>query len=217
MILIGLTGPMACGKSTVAKILEKQYEIPVINADLLSKTILEEDKQLQKEILEFFGPHILNNQGILDRKLLGSMVFEREDRKLWLESKIHPLVKQKVEALKKSYNDKGHSVVIYDVPLLFEKKMEKDFDTILLIACSRETQMIRAKKRDQLSEKEILNRISHQLPLEQKIKKSHYILWNSLDQDLLSLEKDLKAYYQWFRTEYFSSLRWEKKEKPRLD
>jgi dephospho-CoA kinase len=202
MIWIGLTGPMACGKTTVSNIFKDIFSVPVIDADRIAKQALEPGSPIFHAVLDHFGSGIEDEKGAIDRKKLGKVVFENSEERQWLESQVHPYVQNNVLELKTQYQLKGFQMAIYDVPLLFEKSLMFQFDTILLVACTKETQIHRAKQRDQLAESEILTRINNQLPLSAKIEKSHYIIWNDRTTDLNKLQSEVKKYRNWVLNKY---------------
>lgn len=202
MIWVGLTGPIACGKSTVAKILEADFGVKVINADQIAKQALDPVHGLLDSVIREFGSTIISPGGELDRRQLGRIVFADRAKKVWLEQLIHPFVQNHVEKLKTQYQNEGRLVVFYDVPLLFENHLESQFDSILLVACDQTTQIKRAVSRDQINQKDVEDRIANQLSLNHKLRKSHYVIWNNLNQDLLSLETQVKQYWSWLTAKH---------------
>jgi dephospho-CoA kinase len=193
---------MACGKSTVAKLLHSLTSFPVIDADAIAKQALDPGGPAYHETVVHFGNSILDQNGYIDRKELGRIVFSDKEKRLWLESVIHPYVQSQVAQWRLYYEKLGHCVAFYDVPLLFEKKIASQFDSILLVACTPETQLARALMRDQLPEVEIRKRIDHQLPVEHKISQSHYIIWNHAHTTLGELEIEVKMYLKWLTGQF---------------
>lgn len=189
MLWIGLTGGIASGKSEATKLL-KSMAFPVIDADLIAHQVVERGTPGLKSVVDHFGAEILNPDGSLNRKKLGQIVFTSTDQRLALENLLHPLVQQEVQRQKHQYAQNGKSIAFYDVPLLFEKNLQGQFDKVVLIFSSLDLQKSRLRQRDQLSDLEIENRLQSQIPLIEKEKKSDFVIYN--DHDLAHLEKQLK-------------------------
>lgn len=181
---IGLTGGIATGKSTASRIF-RELGVPVIDADILAKDAVQIGTPAFKEIVRAFGPGVVGADGSLDRKALGAIVFNAKDKLLQLESIIHPEVKRLQREARTKVESQGHKVAIYDVPLLFEKNLEKDYDATIVIACSMQTQLHRLMKRDQISEQDAKLRISSQLPIGEKIKRATHVVMNDKDEAAL--------------------------------
>lgn len=175
---IGLTGGIASGKSTVAKILTKAG-IAVLDADEAAHFVSMKDSAGLAQILKKFGIEILNSQGELDRKALAAQVFSDKKKLLELESILHPLIRAEIQKRKKDLQDRGAALAFYDVPLLFEKKMEKDFDEILLVTSTRDLQISRMQARNGLSLEEAEARLANQIPLVEKEKHATRIISNN--------------------------------------
>lgn len=190
MYILGLTGGIACGKSSVLKIFQER-KIPCLSADAVVHDLLKNDQYVIKQISDAFGSGVVSKEGI-DRRELGKKVFGDKDKLQELESFLHPAVKEYFEDWKKTNSDK--ELLVYEIPLLFEKKREKDFDGILCVSCSEATQISRMKSRDNLSEEEIRNRLDSQMPLEIKEEKSDFVIYNNSDLEHLkkSVEQVLK-------------------------
>jgi len=180
MILVGLTGGVATGKSTVAKMF-KQCGAAVINADLLARQVVEPGKPAWRAIVKLFGKTVLNQDRSLDRQALGSIIFHNPKKRRQLERIIHPRVAREQQRLvRRVAKRKPHAVVIYEVPLLFEAGVGKRVDTIIVVTVDRETQVARLKKRNGLSRAEALRRISSQMPLAKKIQRANHVLNGTL-------------------------------------
>ena len=173
-VVIGLTGGIGTGKSTVVKrLLEKGY--PVIDTDIISKEVIERKNVILK-ICRNIDNSLVEN-GKINRKKLGQIVFKDKKKLDVLNSIMHPLI---LDEMRKQIREKSQSynTIIVDVPLLFEINIEKEFDIILLVYASKETQIKRIMKRDNRTEEEALNMINSQMDLDLKRKKSDYILKN---------------------------------------
>jgi dephospho-CoA kinase len=180
MILVGLTGGVATGKSTVAKMF-KQCGAVVIDADQLARDVVKPGKPAWRAIVTLFGKTVLNPDCSLDRQALGNIVFHNRAKRRQLERIIHPRVAREQQRLvRRVAKRKPHAVVIYEVPLLFEAGVDRRVDTIVVVTADRETQIARLKKRNGLSRAEALRRISSQMPLTKKIQQADHVLNGTL-------------------------------------
>jgi dephospho-CoA kinase len=194
---IGLTGGIATGKSTVSKIL-KANGVPVVDADEIAHAVVELGRPGLQQVVSQFGKEVLKADGSLDRRKLGQAVFGNPGKLLQLENILHPLIQAETAALRKKYHDSGESFAIYDVPLLFEKKLEAHFDAIIVVTSSEEIQKSRMRQRDSLSEGEIHNRLKSQVPLSEKIRKANWVIKNEgsvqeLESEVLKLLKKIQS------------------------
>lgn len=177
MIILGLTGSIGCGKSSLSNIL-KENNIDIIDADIISRKIFEDEKLLNL-VFEHFGDCIKNDDGSLNRKALGNIVFNDDNKLIELNSLTHPRIKEKIikeiEVLK--LNNK--EVIVIDAPLLIEGGYLEMVDKLLVITCDDEIQISRIQKRDKCTREEALSRIKSQMSQEEKVKYADYILDNS--------------------------------------
>lgn len=193
---IGLTGGIATGKSTVSNWL-KAHGYAVIDADELARLVVAPGSEGLRQIVSHFGAEILDDDGNLDRRKLGALVFADREKLADLEGMIHPLVQAQVQSLRDRYEREGREFVFYDVPLLYEKKLQDQFDHIIVVAADEEIQKSRMRARDALSENEIEARLKSQLPMSEKIKVAHSVVENNgtreeLETKLLQLVKSLR-------------------------
>jgi dephospho-CoA kinase len=189
MILVGLTGGVATGKSTVAKMF-KQYGAVVIDADELVREVVTPGKPAWREIVKTFGKAILNPDHTLNRRELGAVVFRNRTKLRQLERIIHPRVaREQARLTKQAAQNDPHAVVIYDVPLLFEVGIDKRVDKIIVVTADRETQIARLKQRNGLSRDEATRRIRSQMPLAKKIQRADHVLNGTFPR--LSLRKQV--------------------------
>ena len=197
MILVGLTGGVATGKSTVAKMF-KECGAVVIDADELAREVVKPGKPAWREIVTLFGKTILNRDRSLNRQALGSIVFRNRTKRRQLERIIHPRVaREQARLTKQAARTDPQAVVIYDVPLLFEAGIDTRVDTTIVVAVDRKTQVARLKKRNGLSQAEAIRRIRSQMPLAKKIQRADHVLNGtlprpSLGQQVSLLLKDLR-------------------------
>ncbi|HEY4543806.1 MAG TPA: dephospho-CoA kinase [Tissierellaceae bacterium] len=175
--IIGLTGGIATGKSTVSEILKKNG-YTVIDADIIAREVVNIDKPSYEEIKKYFGNEILLENKEIDRKKLGSIVFNDIDKLLVLNELTHPYIYE--EILKQVNINKGKNIFI-DIPLLFEeedkiKKSGIEFDEIWLVASDYDIQVQRLMKRDKISKEEAVKKIKLQMNLKEKIDKSDLVI-----------------------------------------
>ena len=178
MKLIGLTGGIASGKSTVAAILTR-LGAAVINADELSREVVQPGKDAWKEIVAAFGTEILQEDSTLDRRKLRKIVFDRPAARRKLEAIIHPRVRALAEARIQELATAGHSVIVYEVPLLFEVQLHQWLRPVILVACDATTQKKRLRQRDRLTDPEAQQHIDAQMSLDEKRKLADYIIENN--------------------------------------
>ncbi|MCB0361655.1 MAG: dephospho-CoA kinase [Bdellovibrionales bacterium] len=175
---IGLTGGLATGKSVVSQILrEKGY--PVIDADLLAREVVKSGQPALSEIVTHFGSGILLPSGELDRKKLGEIVFADGFRRELLEEIIHPKIRQLVTERKTRLKSQGIPLAFYDVPLLIEKRLEKDFDTFVLVYAPISKQLERVMNREGYTHEEASRRLFAQLPIDEKRAKAPWVIENT--------------------------------------
>ena len=180
MIVVGLTGGVATGKSTVAKMF-KQCGAVVIDADQLARDVVKPGMAAWRVIVTLFGTTVLNQDRSLDRQALGSIVFHNPKKRRQLERIIHPRVAREQQRLvRRIAKGKPRAVVIYEVPLLFEAGVDKRVDKIIVVTADRETQIARMKKRNHLSRTEAIRRIRSQMPLAKKIQQADHVLNGTL-------------------------------------
>ncbi|MFA3905605.1 dephospho-CoA kinase [Fusobacterium nucleatum] len=173
-MIIGLTGGIASGKSTVSKYLaEKGFK--VYDADKIAKDISGK-KSVQKEIITTFGDKILDENGNVDRKKLKEIVFENKEKLKQLNAIIHPKVIDFYKELKEQNTDE---IIIFDVPLLFESGIDKFCDKILVVISDYEIQLNRIVERDKIDRELAEKIIKSQLSNEERIKKADVVIENN--------------------------------------
>ncbi len=176
MILIGLTGGVATGKSTVAKMFQK-CGATVIDADKLARDVVQPGKPAWREIVRRFGKTVLNRDKTINRQTLGQIIFQNRTKRRQLEHIIHPRVaREQARLTRQAVRKDPHSVVIYDVPLLFEAGIDKRVDKTVVVTADRETQIARLKERNGLTRSEALRRIKSQMSLTLKRRHADYVL-----------------------------------------
>ena len=182
---IGLTGGIASGKSTITNYIRKHKNIPILDADNLSRELIKPNTYGYKKILDYFGNKIIDNKNNkkqeINRKLLRNIIFKNSKSKEWLEKLLHPLIKEKM--IEECLHYKNNKTIVLVIPLLFEANFEDICTEIWLVKCPSELQRKRLVSRDEISEKEAYKIINFQLSFEEKRKFSDIILDNSDDQN----------------------------------
>lgn len=178
MDLIGLTGGIASGKSTVARML-RDAGIDVIDADALAREVVAKGSEGLALIMARFGADILDPEGELDRAKLGARVFADDEARRDLNRIVHPLVAQRAQERAQALAAAGRRYVVYDVPLLFENQLHLGMAATLLVAVPEEVQIRRLKERDGLDEEAALARIRAQMPLAEKKALATFVIDNS--------------------------------------
>lgn len=182
---IGLTGGIASGKSQVRKLFEEK-SFKTLSADEVVHSLMKKGQKTYDEILQKFGVDILDKNQEIDRKALGELVFKDKKLLRCLEEILHPEVKKTFDNWQKQ--NAGEDWIVYEIPLLFEKNREEDFDLIYCVSVSSERQIERIMKRDSISLEQAKARVKNQIPQEQKMAKSDIVLKNDFD-DLDELKK----------------------------
>lgn len=177
-LVIGLTGSIATGKSTIAKMF-KELNIDVIDADLIARKVVEVNKPAYLEIVEAFGEEILYENKELNRKALGNIIFNNEEKRKKLNSIIHPAIRKEMLAQKEAFIKLNRDVIVMDIPLIFESGLENYVEKILVAYVSEETQLKRLIERDECSEEEARSRINSQISIEEKAQKADAIIDNN--------------------------------------
>ncbi|MEC1733489.1 dephospho-CoA kinase [Bacillus mojavensis] len=194
-LVIGLTGGIASGKSTVANMLIDKG-ITVIDADIIAKQVVEKGMPAYRQIIDEFGEDILLENGDIDRRKLGAIVFTNEQKRLALNSIVHPAVREEMLKRRDESIANQETFVVLDIPLLFESKLESLVDKIIVVSVTKELQLERLIKRNQLTEEEALSRIRSQMPLEEKVSRADDVIDNSgtLEETKQQLEEILSRW-----------------------
>ncbi len=178
MLVVGLTGGIASGKSTVSRMFA-ELGIPVICADELARDAVKPGSPALEEIRQTFGKEVLAEDGSLDRAAMARLVFQDKARRKLLESIIHPRVAEEQEKRVRSLEREGHRIAIIDVPLLYESEWEKPFDLIIVVYVPRDVQEQRLVERDEISLEDARARLNAQMPIEQKKKLADRVVDNT--------------------------------------
>lgn len=170
---IGLTGSIACGKSTVSSFL-RDSGYTVIDADAISHALTAPGGAALPAIREAFGDGVFSGDN-LDRRALGSIVFADPVKRAQLNAILHPMILSSIYAALDE-SDAPEKLVFADVPLLYECRMEAHFDRVWVVAAQEETQLDRLMTRDQLTKDEAISRIRSQMPLEEKCRRADAVI-----------------------------------------
>jgi dephospho-CoA kinase len=189
-MILGLTGGIASGKSTVSKKL-KELGSYIIDADKISREV-SDSTEILKKLEENFGLQIIDS-GHLDRKKLRELVFEKKEKRELLNSIMHPIIEKKI--VKEIEENKKEKLIILDVPLLYETKLEYLCDKVLVVSVDEKIQIERLKVRDKIEKKMAKKIINTQMPLTEKLKKADIHIENNGNLDEL-LEKTKMIYTQ---------------------
>jgi len=177
-VIIGLTGGIASGKSTVTRMLQEQ-NIPVIDADVEARLAVEKGEKAYDDIVSYFGKDILMEDGSIDRIKLGSIIFPDKEKRTVLNNIVHPAVRGRMTQKKDQYLAMGHNIVVLDIPLLFESKLTYMVDKVVVVYVDEQTQLDRLMVRNGFTKEEAKVRIASQLPLTEKRKWADAVIDNN--------------------------------------
>ncbi|MBN2090223.1 dephospho-CoA kinase [candidate division KSB1 bacterium] len=190
MLVVGLTGGIGTGKSEVSRKFAESGAF-VLNADQMAHQITNTNQQVIQAIKDNFGSEYYLLSGKLDRKKLGQLVFSNPGALKTLNQIIHPYLAQKIRNEIQNYRKKPEfPVLIIEMAILFELKMEKNFDLVIVVTAPMSSIIKRLKKRDNLSQKEIVDRLHAQLPQHHKEKQADILIQNN--SDLKNLDQQVK-------------------------
>ena len=192
---IALTGGIATGKSHVAARF-RHHGVPVVDADVLSRESVAAGSPGLAAVVSRFGPDILSASGTLDRERLGAIVFGDVDARRDLEAIVHPFVRRGIEDFFATL-PASERFAVADVPLLFETGRESQFDAVIVVACTPQTQLQRVMERDGLTRENAQRRIASQWPIEEKVSRADYVIrtdgsYAATDEQVDRLVKELR-------------------------
>jgi dephospho-CoA kinase len=190
--VVGLTGGVGMGKSACAQWL-REHSVPIVDTDDLARQVVEPGQPALKEIEKAFGPQVVNSQGLLRREFLAEQIFSNPQARQQLESILHPRIRALWHAQLKTWAAKGEELTVVIIPLLFETKAEGEFDATVCVACSTTSQRQRLLARGWTAP-HIDQRIAAQLPTDQKMAASDFVVWTEglLDVTSKQLERVLR-------------------------
>ena len=185
--IIGLTGGIGCGKTTVSNYLANTHQLPVLDADIYAREAVQLGSSVLSKIAERYAGIQLPD-GTLNRKRLGEIVFSNPTERQWLEQQIHPYVQSRFES---ELNRLVAPTIVLVIPLLIEAGMTDLVSEIWVVSCSPEQQLQRLIERDRLSLEQAQYRLNSQLPIEEKIARADVVLNNSSTREALLKQVDL--------------------------
>lgn len=185
--IIGLTGGIGCGKTTVSNYLSNAYQLPVLDADIYAREAVQPGSPVLSQIVERYGLGIQLSDGTLNRQRLGEIVFPNPTERQWLEQQIHPFVRDRFQSELKSQTA---PVIVLVIPLLIEAGMTDLVTEIWVVSAAPEQQLQRLRERDRLSLEQAQARLNSQLPIEEKMARADIVLDNSSTPDSLLKQVD---------------------------
>lgn len=191
--VIGLTGGIATGKTTVADYLADAYNLPILDADFYAREAVAVNSPLLQQIVKRHGEEILLADGSLNREQLAEIIFNQQQERLWIDNLIHPYVGDRLSL---GIKETSAETLVAVVPLLFEAGMTDLVTEIWVVSCSEKQQLERLMQRNQLTLEQAQVRISSQMPLSQKKKKADIVLDNSSNVDKLLQQIDIAIFRQ---------------------
>lgn len=177
-LIIGLTGSIGTGKSTIANKF-RQLNFPIVDADIIAREVVQPGAPAFEEIVATFGEEIMQQDGTLDRKKLGAIVFNDRQKRLQLNDIIHPAIRAEIIRQKETHVASGVKAVVLDIPLLYESKLTHFVDKVIVVTTDKDVQLARIMKRDESTIEEAEQRIKSQIPVAEKEKWADAIIDNN--------------------------------------
>ncbi|WP_107839797.1 dephospho-CoA kinase [Metasolibacillus meyeri] len=194
-MIIGLTGSIASGKSTVAQMLQS-YQLPIVDADLVARQVVEPGSETLQQIAQAFGQDVIKADGTMDREKVGSIIFHEPAQRKVLNDIIHPAIRAEMLRQRDEFVQGGAAHVVMDIPLLFESKLQHFVDKILVVSVTEEIQLARLMERNQLPEDEARARIASQLPMSVKEQGADAVIYNNTTKESTAQQLE-KILQQW--------------------
>ena len=173
MITFGLTGGIACGKSTVTKVFARNG-IPIVDADVVAREVVAPGTLSIRAIVATFGDQMLLSNGTLDRTKLGTLVFQDKQSMFALNIIMGPAIHEESARQLQALHDRGHRIVGYDAALICEMGNADKYRPLIVVYCSRDIQIERLMKRNSLTHEQAVARIDAQMPIEQKVQMANH-------------------------------------------
>ena len=178
MLVVGLTGGIATGKSTVCRMLEDRGAY-IVDTDVIAREVVKPGQPGWQEVVNFFGEDIVCPDGRLDRKKLGAIVFNEPWEREMLEKMLHPKIfVEKERKIKEIEKRNPRSIVIIDIPLLLELNRQNSVDAVILVYVSPQVQIERLTRRDDSGLDDAQSRIGSQMPIDDKVQYAHFVINN---------------------------------------
>ena len=178
MLIVGLTGGVASGKTTVSEVLREEGAT-LIDADQIARELVEPQTPVWQELVKAFGNEILDRDGSIHRQKLASLIFSNPRQRSLLNRILHPRIKEEIGRRLKSIQQKDpEAIVVIDAPLLIETGGHREMDKVIVVVCTETQQIERLRRRNQLSEEQARAMLSSQMSLEEKAALADYVICN---------------------------------------
>lgn len=189
--VIGLTGGIASGKSTVSELLSV-FGFKVVDADKAAREAVKKGSKGLAQVREVFGDEAIDENGEMNRRYMGDLVFNHPEKRLELNAIIHPIVRDIMEEEKQEYLKQGYNVIM-DIPLLFENELENTVDEVWVVYTSESIQMDRLMQRNNLSLEDAKARVYSQISIDKKSRMADHVIDNLGDK--LELKQNLESLF----------------------
>ncbi len=178
MLIVGLTGGVASGKTAISQVLKGEGAY-IIDADQIARELVQPNRPAWNELIRAFGKEILQEDGSIHRKKLADKVFADPKKRKRLNQILHPRIKEEMDRRTKEIGQKDpEAIVVIDAPLIVELGDQRDLDKLIVVASTQTQQIERLKERDGISPEEALRILSSQMPVEEKVKLADYVIRN---------------------------------------
>ncbi|OGQ01506.1 MAG: dephospho-CoA kinase [Deltaproteobacteria bacterium RBG_19FT_COMBO_46_12] len=178
MLIVGLTGGVASGKTAISQVLKGEGAY-IIDADQIARELVQPNRPAWNELIRAFGKEILQEDGSIHRKKLADKVFADPKKRKLLNQILHPRIKEEMDRRTKEIGQKDpEAIVVIDAPLIVELGDQRDMDKLIVVASTQTQQIERLKERDGISPEEALRILSSQMPVEEKVKLADYVIRN---------------------------------------
>ncbi len=178
MYIIGLTGGIACGKSAVSETLKK-YGAAVLDVDEVTRKLLEPGESLFNAYVRHFGNYILKDDGQLNKRLIREIIFNHPDERLWINDTAHPILQNFVRDFLEKCQAEGKSLVVLEIPLIFEAGWDKEVDEVWAVYIRKNYQLRRLMERDKINRKQALSIINSQMPTKKICARADVVICNN--------------------------------------
>lgn len=192
MLLLGLTGGIASGKSTFLRLFQERFEVDFFDSDACARDLLDRDPAIRQQVVRVLHPNAYHPDGTPNRELLRELVYRDAAKKQLLEGILHPVIRERWTTQARKAADAGRTFLV-DLPLLFETGAESLFDRIITVGCSVALQLSRLEHHRRLSREISEKIIASQMPMEIKITGSHHVVWNEGSFETLTTQIDFLA------------------------
>lgn len=177
--VLGLTGGIASGKSTIANVF-RERNIPIVDADIVAREVMRAGQPVVTEIAETFGTDYLLRDGEINREKLGDTIFADPNDRKTLNQIVQDEIRKEIERRREALLKEGHPLIVLDIPLLYEGAYENSVDAVMVTYVDKETQYERLRKRNpELSKEDARNRIASQMPLIEKARRADILIDNN--------------------------------------